>query len=39
MINGYDCNIVVVNNAVVDADLAWSKTIPIGISLKQHYEK
>lgn len=35
---GCGWNTFVVNNAVVDADLAWSKTIPIGISLKQHYE-
>lgn len=36
---GCGWNTFVVSNAVVDADLAWSKTIPIGISLKQHYEK
>jgi len=31
------CNLLI-DNAVVDAELTWSKTLPIGVSKTEHYE-
>ena len=29
---------LLIDNAAQDADLVWSKTLPIGVSKAQHYE-